>query len=246
MSKIKSTIRSFCPAPLRAVYTRFRAQQTQQQYKLLSRADAFERIYACAAWGGEPANRKPRSGSGSTGRYAAEYCVMIERLLKAHKTRSVADLGCGNFNIGAVIASMVPQYVGVDIAQSVISHNTRAYAGEHVRFVRADVTSDPLPAADVALVRQVLQHLTNTEIKAALSNTLSIYPVVYVTEHIYSGPRCVPNIDIPHGPGTRVPFRSGVFVDRPPYNLHAELVGDIYYAPREVLRTWVVKGTARQ
>lgn len=246
MSRIKSTIKRLCPVPLQAVYTRVRVQQIQRQYKLLGRAEAFERIYAQSVWGGEPAKGKINSGTGSTGQFAGQYCRLLKELLSADGIKCLADLGCGNFNIGSFVASMVPQYIGVDIAQSVISHNMRTHANERIRFVRADVTSDPLPVADVALVRQVLQHLSNAEIKTALSNILGTYPVVFITEHVYCGPGSVPNLDIPHGPGTRVPFRSGVFVDRSPFSLQAELVGDIDYAPGEVLRTWVVKNDVKQ
>ncbi len=177
---------------------------------------------------------------GSTGRYASEYLALLGGLLPALRVASIADLGCGNFKVGVAVAGMVAQYVGVDIAHSVIDHNIRAHASDHVRFVRADLTCDPLPIADAALVRQVLQHLSNSEIQAALANILSTYPLVFITEHVYAGPECVPNIDILHGPGTRVPMRSGVFVDQPPFNLRAKLMSDIYYAPGEVLRTWVV------
>jgi SAM-dependent methyltransferase len=152
----------------------------------------------------------------------------------------VADLGCGNFNTGKAIAPLVARYTGVDIAQPVIDANTRAYSGERIRFVRADLTRDPLPRADAAIVRQVLQHLTNSEIGAALDNILHAYPLVFITEHLYTGRGSRPNLDIPHGPGTRVPMKSGVWIDQPPFSARATLAGDIEYAPNEVLRTWAV------
>jgi hypothetical protein len=143
-----------------------------------------------------------------------------------------------------MIAPLVERYIGVDIAQSVIDANKRAHESERISFVRADLTRDPLPRADAGVVRQVLQHLTNSEIRAALKNVLWTYPLAFITEHIYVGRGVKPNLDIPHGPGTRVPMKSGVFIDRPPFSLKAKMVGDIVYAPNEVLRTWVVEGAA--
>jgi len=140
------------------------------------------------------------------------------------------------------IARMGYSLVGVDIAQPIMEWNLRVHSKERARFVRADLTSDRLPSADAAIVRQVLQHLTNSEVEAALANVLRTYPLVFVTEHIYVGPGYVPNIDMPHGPGTRVPMLSGVFIDRPPFNVPAKTVGDIEVTPTEVLRTWVVDG----
>src|ERR1035437_7146132 len=119
----------------------------------------------------------------------------------------------------------------------------RLYGNNRVRFVRADLTTDRLPAADVGIVRQVLQHLSNAEVQMVLENVRHTYPIAFITEHVYVGRGCKPNLDITHGPGTRVPWRSGVFIDQPPFNLPAALVADVQYAADEVLRTWVVEGT---
>ncbi len=240
MLNTKSFIKRVLPAPLRSAWVRARTRQIQRQYEPLSRSEVFDKVYAVGAWGGKFAEGAGSSGSGSNGRYAAEYCALMGDLLRVNRVTSVADLGCGDFKIGRVLAEMVARYTGVDIAGSVIDWNSRIYSNEHIRFVRADVVSDSLPPAGAALVRQVLQHLSNNEIQAALENILRTYRLAFVTEHVYIGPDSVPNRDIPHGPGTRVPFRSGVFVGEPPFNLSAVIVGNIPYARGEVLRTWAV------
>jgi len=220
---------------------RWSTKRIQQQYAPLSLADTFDRIYTSHAWGSSD-DIKPNSGFGSTGTYVEEYCCLLQELLKTYTVGSVADLGCGNFNTGRVIANLVPQYMGVDISQHVIDINKLAYAGPRIHFVRADLTCDPLPPADAAIVRQVLQHLTNSEIRAALEN-IRTYPLVFITEHVYVGRGAKPNLNIPHGPGTRVPMKSGVFIDQSPFKVTATVVGDIGYAPNEVLRTWIVENT---
>jgi SAM-dependent methyltransferase len=239
---IRSGIKRVLPTRVCSAYARFRTRHIQRQYQSLSRSEVFERVYAIRAWNGGSAGSGSSSGSGSTGRCAGEYCALVGDLLRAHGIASVADLGCGDFKVGRVVAGMVASYTGIDIAQPVIDWNARLYSSERVRFVCADVVSDALPPAGAALVRQVLQHLSNIEIQAALENILRTYRLVFITEHVYLGAGCSPNRDIPHGPGTRVPLRSGVFVDRPPFNLSAEVAGDIGFAPREILRTWVVQG----
>jgi len=221
----------------KAYQTRAANRRVQQQYASLSLPETFEHIYSSDVWGDAEQN----SGRGSTGRYVAEYGALLERLLRQYDVQSVADLGCGNFNTGKVIARMVPRYIGVDIAQPVITANTQAYATKSVTFMRADATKDLLPTADAALVRQVLQHLTNHEIQLALTNILNTYRLVFITEHVYIGPGTKPNRDFGHGPGTRIPLKSGVFIDCPPFNIQATVAGDIAYTPNEVLRTWMVE-----
>jgi hypothetical protein len=233
----KRFIKRILPPAARAVLTRVRADRLQRQYAPLTLAETFDRVYNTNAWSGGDAVM-PASGVGSTGRYVVEYCTLIETVIRAHNVSTIADLGCGNFNTGKVLAAMAESYTGVDIAQPVIESNTRVHASGHVQFLRADLTRDVLPPADAAIVRQVLQHLTNAEVGAVLSNVLRTYSLAIVTEHIYTGPGAKPNLDIPHGPGTRVPLKSGVLIDQAPFNVRAAVVGDIEYAPNEVLRTW--------
>jgi SAM-dependent methyltransferase len=235
-----SAIKRSIPGSVKRLIRGWRTQRLQRQYAPLTLAEAFDRVYHTNAWGGGDAVTYG-SGVGSTGRYVMEYCALAATLFREYHVSTVADLGCGNFNTGKVIAEMAEHYTGVDIAQPVMDANTRIHAGERVRFVRADLTRDALPPADAAIVRQVLQHLTNAEVAAALGNILHTYSLAIVTEHIYTGPGAQPNLDIAHGPGTRVPLKSGVLIDHAPFSVRAALVQDIEYAPHEMLRTWVVR-----
>jgi FkbM family methyltransferase len=243
--KIYPTMKRFLPRSAQALIRTWRTHQTQRRYAPLTLAETFDRVYNTGAWG-EGDAMTPSSGTGSTGRYVAEYGALIAALLRLHNVRTIADLGCGNFNTGKVLADMAERYIGVDIAQPVIDANTRVHSSESVHFVRADLTSDALPPADAAILRQVLQHLTNAEVEAALSNVLRTYSLAIVTEHVYTGPGAQPNRDMAHGPGTRVPLRSGVHIDQAPFLIRALPLGDIDYAPNEVLRTWVVQNTLLQ
>jgi SAM-dependent methyltransferase len=243
-SRAKSMIKDALPRPIRSLVTRWRTSRIQRRYSALSLADTFDRIYDRSEWGEN--DILLNSGPGSTGRYVDEYCQMLRPLLRTYRVKSIADLGCGNFNTGKIIASLVESYAGVDIARSVVERNRQDHAGPRIHFVRADLTRDPLPPADAALVRQVFQHLTNVEILAALDNILATYPLAFITEHVYAGRSDRANLDIPHGPGTRVPMKSGVFIDRPPFSVPAAHSADIRYAPDEVLRTWVVESGAEQ
>jgi SAM-dependent methyltransferase len=240
---MKNLIKGLLPRPIMRIVRRWRSNQTQQQYADLSLEATFEQIYESKAWGGSESGTL-NSGEGSTGRYVEEYCALLKELLKRYQLESIADLGCGNFNTGKKIAALVPHYIGVDLAQSAVESNNRFHRADSIEFVRADLTKDPLPPAGAAIVRQVLQHLTNAEISAALHNIRGTYRIAIITEHLYVGRGSQPNLDMPHGPGTRVPNKSGVWLNLPPFGVKATPAGDIEYAPNEVLRTWVVEGSA--
>jgi SAM-dependent methyltransferase len=214
----------------------------QREYSGLSIAETFDRVYATHLWGGSQADEL-HSGAGSRGRLALEYCALMQPEIKSRGIRSLADLGCGDFAIGGCLAAMIADYTGIDIVQRVIDVNQSRHAAERCRFFQADITNDPLPPADAAILRQVLQHLSNVEIRAALHNVLRTYSIVFVTEHISTRWLSRPNLDMVHSPATRVARCSGVYIDRPPFNLAAKVVGDIKYMAGEVFRTWVITAT---
>jgi hypothetical protein len=76
----------------------------------------------------------------------------------------------------------------------------------------------PMPNADLCLVRQVMQHLSNAEISRLLGK-LKKYPYVIVAEH-YPETEGMPNIDIVHGSNTRIEKHgSAVYLDKPPFSV---------------------------
>src|SRR5262249_41309949 len=100
--------------------------------------------------------------------------------------------------------------------------------------------------ADLCLVRQVLQHLSNHQIGAVLRK-LQQYPLVMITEH-YPAPDAaaiVPNKDKAAGADTRITDGSAVFLDRPPFNLAiVQLLVDVetphwLASPGERLKTFL-------
>jgi SAM-dependent methyltransferase len=240
---MKELIKRSLPRTASAAVRRWRIDRRQQKYGALPVSEAFDRIYDSNAWGGNEGTLN--SGLGSTGRLLEAYVAMMKGVLERYGVKRLIDLGCGDFNTGKRLAEAVDSYVGVDVVRSVIDSNTANYGNSRIRFVKANLLAEPLPDGDAAVIRQVFQHLTNSEIQTALGNVLPRYGQVFITEHIYTGADSTANLDIPHGPGTRVPKRSGVFIDRGPFNMPATLIGDIEYDTDEKLRTWAVAGGKR-
>jgi SAM-dependent methyltransferase len=153
--------------------------------------------------------------------------------------RSVVDCGCGDFSVGRrIVAATDVKYVGVDVVPELIEHHRKRFAGPRVSFVCANIIADELPVADLYLVRQVLQHLTNDEIATVLKR-LSRFPKVLITEDLPAHPTSF-NHDMTHGPEVRSDFGSGVYVDQSPFSLPVKEIARFPLSETCILRTVLV------
>jgi hypothetical protein len=183
--------------------------------KYRSPREVFGEIYHKNSWGGSA--RELYSGLGSRYQPAESYVATINKFIVLHKVHTVLDLGCGDFEIGRRLAADCTSYIGVDVADQVISRLNACFANDKIRFLCLDITSDELPDADLCLIRQVFQHLSNEQILRVLP-ALRKFPDVLVTEHYPNKVRSY-NRNIVHGARTRVEEGSAVFLDQPPFNV---------------------------
>jgi SAM-dependent methyltransferase len=242
-SPLRSTLRRVATSVLperwhRALWRRIVLEPRRRAFRALDTRETFERIYAENLWGGDAGEFS--SGSGSSDPVTGPYVACVRRFIEEHAIRDVADLGCGDFQVGRRLLAPGLRYVGVDVVRPLIERNQARYAGEGVRFEARDLVRDALPAGELALIRQVLQHLSNDEIARILENTKP-YRYLLVTEHVPLGDDVRPNLDKPHGPDTRLYDRSGVFLDLPPFSLRTRVLLETELAPGEVLRTVLVE-----
>ena len=134
--------------------------------------DRFAHIYKTRLWAlGNP--EVPGSGTGSTLTATASVRSELPGLLKSIGTRTLLDVGCGDYNWMRTVGLDGIDYVGVDIVPSLIDENQQKYGNARVAFVQANAVSDPLPAADTVLIREVLFHLSFDDAMAVLRNILS-------------------------------------------------------------------------
>lgn len=211
-----------------------RNQKTHRIYGSLSIRETVQRIYRTREWGddGSPYH----SGSGSRDAASEQYCAFVIDFIRKHNVRSVVDLGCGDFAIGRQISEATGvSYTGIDVVPELIEHHSRTERNRLFRFQCADITSDPLPTADLCLICQVLQHLSNDEIAKVLNN-LGGFPQVLITEHLPIHPRSI-NLDKPHGPDVRVRYGSGVYLELPPFSLPTLEVWKIPHYKKSILKT---------
>ena len=94
--------------------------------------------------------------------------------------------------------------------------NKNKFKNEKLEFHCLDIAVDDLPFGNCALIRQVLQHLSNVEVQNIL-HKLKMYKYVILTEHIPNG-EFTPNKEIISGQGTRLKSQSGINVFTAPFN----------------------------
>jgi SAM-dependent methyltransferase len=130
----------------------------------------FNGIYSEGVWGRDVAG-KGTSGSGSTLDITREYRAYLEEFIRKHRVRSIVDAGCGDWTFSRTIDWGGASYLGVDIASDVIEVNRRKYEKRNVTFQVGDITED-LPAADLLISKDVLQHLPNALVHKFVRNNL--------------------------------------------------------------------------
>lgn len=129
----------------------------------------------------------------------------------------VCDLGCGDFNVGKELVKYTQRYIAIDIVADLIAHNKKKFKDEQLEFHCMDIALDILPKGDVAIIRQVLQHLSNTEVLGVVGK-LKEYKYIILTEHLPEGD-FEANKEIISGQGTRLKKQSGLNLLLPPFNL---------------------------
>ena len=216
MKRIKRLIRQVLPNPVVIWYRRFKSSQIQREFAKLSVPAAFTQIYESKTWG---ESQDFHSGSGSDPEISEQYIAFIRALSQDERFRTVVDVGCGDFRVASQFADDFELYVGVDVVDSLVERNRSRYSNPKVQFERVDAVNESIPEGDLCLVRQVLQHLSNSEILQIISK-LRAFQLVVITEHWPSESKLREfNRDKIHGPDTRVIYESCVNLSEPPFSL---------------------------
>ena len=181
---------------------------------------AMEQVYDKNLWGSNNSDFYSGEGSHHPDIVNPYLDAVISFLTSFNSPLVVCDLGCGDFNIGKALVKNTKKYIAVDIVSNLISYNKENYKAEHLEFHCLDIAKDNLPPGDCAIIRQVLQHLSNAEVQAVV-NKLTAFKYVILTEHLPEGD-FEPNKDIISGQGIRLKKQSGVNLLVPPFNLNTK------------------------
>jgi len=202
-------------------------------------AEAFSHIYANRVWS-KGSTEEFNSGDGSGIEFTAQYWAFLKNFIRNKSIGTVVDLGCGDFRVGRMIADAGLGYIGADVVPELIAYNTRHFGTDQVSFRCLDITRETVPDGDLCLIRQVFQHLSNSEIIAALGQC-GRFRYVLVSEHLPILGPVKPNLDKPHGPDIRLYRNSGVFLDAPPFSQHVQTVLEVPVDSRSVIRTVLIE-----
>ena len=180
----------------------------------------FDYVYQKGLWGAQYS-----SGQGSHWPPLVNAYVDCFRTFLREKTvgnTTIIDIGCGDFNIGKNFIDDCNQLIGIDVSQSIIDMNKSRYQFKNTCFLRLDARKDKLPDGDIAILRQVLQHLDNHSISEILENIKrTSCSWLIVTEHVPASTFDA-NQDIPKASANiRLNIKSGIDIEKSPFNICA-------------------------
>jgi SAM-dependent methyltransferase len=141
--------------------------------------DEFTKIYRQHVWGG-----RSRSGPGSDPEVLQPYSELLVDFMKRRHIRSVVDVGCGDWALGRTLDWSAVDYTGVDIVPDTIESLNAEYGSTRVRFVCLDLIADELPSAELCVIKDVLQHLSNEAVHKFLGKLETHFNMALITNDV--------------------------------------------------------------
>ena len=201
-------------------------QTTTTRENLKSNREIFSEIYSNSLWHKMP-GEKFGSGSGSHDeKIIVPYINLLIPLIVNNNIRLITDLGCGDFWIMRHVLGFLAEknynffYNGVDVVEDLINYNRETFRHPNIKFHCMDAAQDDseLPFGELLIIRQVLQHLSNADVKKILSKTKD-FKYMLITEHIYDGADAIFNVDQSANINVRLSVaKSGLYLEKPPFN----------------------------
>lgn len=187
--------------------------------------DIFTEIYEQKKWGG--GENKFYSGRGSENYNTEEYRKYLQHFIMEKNISSVIDIGCGDFRVAKQIDWKDIKYTGIDIVGELIDRNNERYSTQNINFIKKDIVYENFPSADLCLIRQVFQHLSNEHILKVLPK-LKKFKYVLITDGLPISTPGLKNIDKPTDYNNRWNdlYNSGLYLESPPFNISAKVVLD--------------------
>lgn len=147
--------------------------------------ERFSWIYEENYWG----NQDSKSGNGSSLEYTEKIRGSLPVIFDKYAIKSVLDAPCGYFHwMRHVVVGKTVRYIGADIVPQLISKLQAEYEEQNISFVTLDLTSEPMPPADLLFCRDLLFHLSFDDARKVLENYLEAgIPYILTTSHELRG-----------------------------------------------------------
>lgn len=196
----------------------------------------FEEIYSENKW-------LYGSGEGSQPQHTRPYVSFLQNFLQGNGIKSVVDMGCGDWQFSQLIDWTGIDYRGFDVVSSVIEANQKKISSSTTWFHLAAGDGNDLPAANLLIAKDALQHWSNDSIKAFLPN---------LKKYIYC---LITNCVNPNGETTNDNIENGGFryldLRLPPFSIQAEellsftnnrgIIGSLLSKPRWLKKVLLIK-----
>lgn len=183
----------------------------------------FEHVYKTKIWGrSDDPSDLYYSGAGT--RVAARsdtYVAAASQFLRPFEPKlNAVDIGCGDFFVGSKIRASCASYVACDVVDGLIDHNRTKFADLDVDFRVLDAVNAELPEGDVVFLREVLQHLSNSDIARIMAKVSATYRYAVITEALPGVEGFTPNLDKVTSDKIRFNVNgSGVVLTAAPFDL---------------------------
>lgn len=136
----------------------------------MTHREIFTDIYQRRVWG-------DGSGGGSAPGVAGPWAAIASKVIAELKPRTVLDIGCGDGWASAGIDLHGAAYLGIDPVDSIVEYCRETHIVGNRNYLPIDAITQVLPDADLVLVKEVTQHLSDASV-LALIEKLRRYPAV--------------------------------------------------------------------
>jgi SAM-dependent methyltransferase len=141
--------------------------------------DAFGRIYKDHEWGGTS-----KSGPGSDPELLHVYLDCVRSVLRRSAITSIVDVGCGDWAASRLIDWGTHTYTGIDVVPELVDDLNRRFGHDRITFVCRNFMTDGLPQADLCIIKDVLQHLSNAAVHRFLETMKTQFRFALITNDL--------------------------------------------------------------
>lgn len=162
------------------------------------------------------------SGTGSLAINNKPYIKFLSNFIFTNKVKNILDIGCGDWQLFENINLTNINYLGIDIVENVILNNKKKYGNKNINFKVMDYKNfDHFNyKTDLVIIKDVLQHLNNQDIKTIIEKTLKINTkfILIINDHS----KINLNIDVNNG------LYRPININNEPFNYNFKTVFKYY------------------
>lgn len=174
------------------------------------------------------------SGPGSSPYSTIQYRSFIENFIRMNNIEKVVDVGCGDWQFSRFINFDGVDYLGFDIVSSVVEKNNVNFRTNKINFRMMPSDIEDIQSADLLIMKDVLQHLSNQEILQFKNKVFQKFKYCLLTNS-YRKLNVKTNIDIKDGG-----FRC-LDLSLPPFSFNGSYLLEFFTFEWELVRVFLLK-----